>query len=88
MTRPYVNYDARSKLIARFVTEFAEYHGFPPSAQEIADECGVSRPHIHALLDRMEEDGLIERQRTPFGSPAPRGIRITRANMIAPLEEM
>lgn len=60
--------------------------GYPPSAQEIAEGIGISRPSVHRLLDRMEEDGLIERTRTPLGFQSPRGIRLVHG--VARTEEL
>ena len=87
MSRDYIPYENRSLTISHYIVWFTRRNGYAPAAQEIANYLGISRPHVHSLLDRMEADGLIERDRAPHGQQAPRGIRVTRANMIAPTEE-
>jgi DNA-binding MarR family transcriptional regulator len=87
MTRDYVPYEDRRSVISHYIVWFTRRHGYPPAAHEIAGYLGVSRPHVHSLLDRMEADGLIERQRAPSGQQVGRGIRVIRATTTAPTEE-
>jgi DNA-binding IscR family transcriptional regulator len=37
--------------------------GISPTLQEIGDHCGVSRPRVAQIVDRLAQDGLLKRTR-------------------------
>ncbi|HID89903.1 MAG TPA: repressor LexA [Anaerolineales bacterium] len=67
----------RQRQILRYIYEFGQEWGFPPSIREIGSAVGTPHPSVISHnLKRLEEAGLIERE--PRRS---RGIRLTRAGL-------
>ncbi len=57
----------------RAITEFIARHGFPPTAQELADSLGVSGPSAHALVGQLVRKDYLKRE-----SRKARGLSIVR----------
>lgn len=57
----------------RAITEFIARHGFPPTAQELADALGVSGPSAHALVGQLVRKDYLKRE-----SRKARGLSIVR----------
>lgn len=83
----YSNYKTRGKDLLQYVKAFQATNGFSPSGDDIATHLGVARSYAYRLLDRMEEEGLIERQRVGV-RPIGRNIKLTKAAMKTLREEM
>lgn len=50
--------------ILRFISEYAESSGYPPTIREIADQFGLaSTKGVKAQLDALEKKGLLRRKR-------------------------
>jgi DNA-binding MarR family transcriptional regulator len=81
------SYEDRSRQVARYVKQFADRNGYPPSGDEIAAGLDVGRTYVYLLLDRMEKEGLIERPRMQ-GRAVGRNLRLTRAAMKLAKEQM
>jgi repressor LexA len=60
--------------IFRFICQFVDEHGYPPSQREIAKACYLSRTGVVIYLNKLAADGRITRV-----PRAARGIRIQRA---------
>ncbi len=73
MTRKSKYAAERSEKILNFIKEFREEHDYGPSLHEIGKNIGVkSTSLIIFYLKRLEENGLIERDRK-----ISRSIRVT-----------
>jgi len=57
----------------RAVSAFLARHGFPPTAQELADALGISAPSAHALVGQLVRKDYLKRQ-----SRKARGLSIVR----------
>lgn len=57
----------------RAVSAFLARHGFPPTAQELADALGVSGPSAHALVSQLVRKDYLKRE-----SRKARGLSIVR----------
>lgn len=47
--------------VYHYIVAYARRQGYPPSHEEIAAACFVSRTHVSRLLDYLQVRGLIER---------------------------
>ena len=55
----------RQENILKFIREFADIHGYPPTIREIGREVGISSTSVvNYNLEKLEKDGFIERNRT------------------------
>lgn len=70
------NYDMTEQVFA-FICDYVRTRKYPPSLDEIAVACYISRSTVLRHIDRLEGEGRIERD--PYIS---RGI-----TLIAPCEE-
>ena len=78
----YQDYHQRRSDVIRFIRQFQDDNGYPPSGEEIATGCGIARTYAYDILRRMEEEGLIERPRID-GRIRARNLRLTKAAMKA-----
>ncbi len=69
-------YPQRRLEAARYITEFVNHNGYPPSVRDLGERLGLGTSAVHSILARMESEGLI--QRAPGVA---RGIRLTGAVM-------
>ncbi len=53
---------ADTQRVYRFIKQFIEQRGFPPSQREIAEGCYMARSSVQRHLDVLEARGLIERE--------------------------
>lgn len=59
MTELY-GHKQRSEAAAKFIRDHTVINGYPPSLRQIAEHVGyASIGHVHRMLARMEEDGII-----------------------------
>ena len=55
----------RQEHMLRFIRDFSERHGYPPTIREIGKEVGISSTSVvNYNLDKLEKEGLLERDRT------------------------
>lgn len=63
----------RQQRILNYIWEFGQERGYPPSIREIGEAVGISSTSVvNYNLERLEEEGLIERDRRHS-----RGLRIS-----------
>jgi len=76
---------ARTEEALAFIERCVVERGFPPSRRELGEHFGYASPANagHHLVAELVNEGLIE-----IAPGIPRGIRITRANMVARTEEL
>src|SRR5213592_2127944 len=71
----------RQQEIWKFLTDYVDAHGYPPTVREIGEAVGLASPStVHAHLANLERAGLIKRdptkpralelRREPRGEPA------------------
>lgn len=53
--------DERKMDVYRFVTEFMKEHGVCPTTQEIGDSLGMAKSTVSKYMNRLMDDGLIEK---------------------------
>ena len=76
----------RQREILEFVNRHVDAHGYPPTVREIGQAVGLTSPStVHAHLARLENAGLIRRDRTK-----PRALEVIeggkgRERMAAPM---
>src|ERR1051325_2032816 len=64
----------RQQEIWKFLTEYADAHGYPPTVREIGEAVGLASPStVHAHLANLERVGLIKRDPTK-----PRALELRR----------
>lgn len=74
MTRRLPITAARIRMLLAIV-EHVRVHQWPPTIRELMTACGVTSSNaVSERLDRLEHDGLIERERG-----CPRALRLTPA---------
>jgi repressor LexA len=60
--------DTRQRIL-QFIQRFKETKGYAPTVREIADACTISSPSVVQYhLDRLQQNGLITREREKFRS--------------------
>ena len=62
---PYIMSDYRNQTahnIYQFLQQYIQTNGYPPSQQEIAQGCNLSRPSVVHYLDWLEAKGQISRK--------------------------
>jgi len=65
----------RQQRILRYIREFTQERGYPPSIREIGRAVGISSTSVvNYNLDRLEQEGLLERDRGYS-----RGLRLSSA---------
>jgi repressor LexA len=84
---------ARQQEIWKFLTEYVDEHGYPPTVREIGEAVGLASPStVHAHLANLERAGLIKRdptkpralelRRDPRSEPAPRQADVHRLPLV------
>src|SRR5262245_45710572 len=84
---------ARQQEIWKFLTEYVDQHGYPPTVREIGEAVGLASPStVHAHLANLERAGLIKRdptkpralelRRDPRPEPAPRQADVHRLPLV------
>jgi repressor LexA len=64
----------RQQQIWKFLTEYVDEHGYPPTVREIGEAVGLASPStVHAHLANLERAGLIKRDPTK-----PRALELRR----------
>ena len=64
----------RQQEIWKFLTDYVDEHGYPPTVREIGEEVGLASPStVHAHLANLERAGLIKRDPTK-----PRALELRR----------
>jgi repressor LexA len=64
----------RQQEIWKFLTDYVDEHGYPPTVREIGEAVGLASPStVHAHLANLERAGLIKRDPTK-----PRAIELRR----------
>src|SRR5436305_13459115 len=64
----------RQKEIWKFLTDYVDEHGYPPTVREIGAAVGLASPStVHAHLANLERAGLIKRDPTK-----PRALELRR----------
>lgn len=64
----------RQQEIWRFLTDYVDEHGYPPTVREIGEAVGLASPStVHAHLANLERAGLIKRDPTK-----PRALELRR----------
>jgi repressor LexA len=65
----------RQQEIWKFLTDYVDEHGYPPTVREIGEAVGLASPStVHAHLANLERAGLIKRDPTK-----PRALELRRA---------
>jgi repressor LexA len=65
---------ARQQEIWKFLTDYVDEHGYPPTVREIGKAVGLASPStVHAHLANLERAGLIKRDPTK-----PRALELRR----------
>jgi repressor LexA len=65
---------ARQQEIWKFLTDYVDEHGYPPTVREIGEAVGLASPStVHAHLANLERAGLIKRDPTK-----PRALELRR----------
>jgi repressor LexA len=65
---------ARQQEIWKFLTDYVDAHGYPPTVREIGEAVGLASPStVHAHLANLERAGLIKRDPTK-----PRALELRR----------
>src|ERR1043166_4409478 len=63
----------RQQEIWKFLTDYVDEHGYPPTVREIGGAVGLASPStVHAHLANLERAGLIKRDPTK-----PRALELT-----------
>lgn len=71
----------RQAKVLKFITDYQERAGYPPSLREIADHIGTKWSHgVERHLQALTKKGYIERE-----AAKSRGIRLTRSNTGIPI---
>ena len=74
----------RQEGILKFIREFSVGNGYPPTIREIGKQVGISSTSVvNYNLDKLEKDGLIERDRT-----ISRGLKLAAGAASAMLRTM
>ncbi len=84
---------ARQQEIWKFLTDYVDEHGYPPTVREIGEAVGLASPStVHAHLANLERAGLIKRdptkpralelRRDPRPEPAPRAADVHRLPLV------
>ena len=64
----------RQQEIWKFLTDYVDEHGYPPTVREIGEAVGLASPStVHAHLANLERAGLIKRDQTK-----PRALELRR----------
>src|SRR5439155_1592050 len=64
----------RQQEIWKFLTDYVDDHGYPPTVREIGEAVGLASPStVHAHLANLERAGLIKRDPTK-----PRALELRR----------
>jgi repressor LexA len=64
----------RQQEIWKFLTDYVDQHGYPPTVREIGEAVGLASPStVHAHLANLERAGLIKRDPTK-----PRALELRR----------
>jgi repressor LexA len=64
---------ARQQEIWKFLTDYVDGHGYPPTVREIGEAVGLASPStVHAHLANLERAGLLHRDPTK-----PRALELT-----------
>src|SRR5213592_3665444 len=64
----------RQQEIWKFLTDYVDEHGYPPTVREIGEAVGLASPStVHAHLANLERAGLIKRDPTK-----PRALELRR----------
>jgi len=67
----------RQQEIWKFLTDYVDEHGYPPTVREIGEAVGLASPStVHAHLANLERAGLIKRDPTK-----PRALELRRDPM-------
>ena len=67
------NLSARQKAILRFIEQFLEENGYPPTIREIGKACKISSTSVvNYNLNKLEREGFLIRDRE-----VSRGLRLT-----------
>ena len=67
----------RQQEIWKFLTDYVDAHGYPPTVREIGEAVGLASPStVHAHLANLERAGLIKRDPTK-----PRALELRRDPM-------
>lgn len=83
MTETYYS-KRRERALLRFIRVYTEEHGYPPSRREMLPTIGLrSASDAQRLVLDLERKGLVE-----IDPNIQRGLRITKAGMIADVEAM
>ena len=70
----------RQQEIWKFLTDYVDGHGYPPTVREIGEAVGLASPStVHAHLANLERAGLIKRDPTK-----PRALELRREPRPAP----
>ena len=70
----------RQQEIWKFLTDYVDEHGYPPTVREIGEAVGLASPStVHAHLANLERAGLIKRDPTK-----PRALELRREPRPAP----
>ncbi len=81
MARKSKGLGERHKKILKFLKEYQDSEGYPPTIREIGEETGISSTSVvNYYLDQLEKMGKIERQRK-----ISRGVKLANVN---PMGEM
>jgi repressor LexA len=83
----------RQQEIWKFLTDYVDSHGYPPTVREIGEAVGLASPStVHAHLANLERAGLIKRdptkpralelRRDPRPEPAPAATDLHRLPLI------
>lgn len=71
----------RQEHMLRFIRDFSNRHGYPPTIREIGKEVGISSTSVvNYNLDKLEKEGLLERDRT-----ISRGLKVSGDGAPAPV---
>jgi repressor LexA len=71
----------RQQEIWKFLTDYVDQHGYPPTVREIGQAVGLASPStVHAHLANLERAGLIKRDPTK-----PRALELHRDTLAEPV---
>lgn len=61
MTNPTEEGAARREQILRFIQQYTDENGWPPSRREMAEHTGVTLTTVQFHIDKMVREGLLTR---------------------------
>lgn len=79
---------AKRQRLYDYIESYYEEHGFAPTYKEMKAALGYrSSSYLHAMVIRMEADGLLERDKNKRRGVKPRGRSVKSAELLWVINE-